>query len=221
MSQHVFSWLAGFGWTIVPQAPFRLYHVPDEPKKVLVEYDCQGVLKSAEFSVNDRANTLDSKLGINTDSVNEVADIVHGRAYEEWPEVIYDSWHIETAIFATEWPDGFFVQSRPKRPVFDFHGPDGSMIWIQGPLMEEKVPPIDKMVGPGQSVTEIGQWKGGPYIELRYTHDDREWCQFHCRIEFMEGTGHMCAVTSQGLAEHVNILKSATQTVADSFKLCE
>lgn len=38
MSEHVFAWVAGFGWTLMPYAPFRFERVSEQPKSIRVEH---------------------------------------------------------------------------------------------------------------------------------------------------------------------------------------
>jgi hypothetical protein len=60
--------------------------------------------------------------------------------------------------------------------LFHLFGPGDSLIFLQTP---QHVPPLDRLVAPGQSVSNRGTTARSQWIDLRYAHAGRQWAQRH------------------------------------------
>jgi len=148
----------------------------------------------------------------------DVVEVIEGAAYEQWAHrAAYDHWRVETYPLSVVWPEGFAVDSVDQLPPPAFHlvGPDEARIWVQGPLPAERVPPLDRMEGPGQTTERITRRAGGPLVELRYVHDGGQWRMFHCVVE--RDPRWTCVVTAQTPEHRRELVRAAVDEVAVSL----
>jgi len=235
MSQHVFSWVAGFGWTLMPLAPFRFARVAGEPRSVRVRHDSPTGPHAATVTV--RADgTVEWRLALGTERLGEVLDLIEGAAYDHWTTAAaYDDWRIETYAYTICWPEGFALASIPadSPPVFDLIGPDDARIWVQGPVREAAVPPPGRMEGAGQRTERVWESAGGTLSELVYEHEGEAWRMFHCRVDrnpprrsgfrlpfLREPPRYLCLVTAQTPERWAGLVRDAVVEAAASLAPC-
>lgn len=78
MSQHVFARVSGFGWTLLPLAPFRYERLQERPPAVLaVHENCRATLT---FGGGDPA----AELGEGTLALDDVLDLPGGPGWDHW-----------------------------------------------------------------------------------------------------------------------------------------
>lgn len=193
MSQHVLARVSGFGWTVLPYAPFQC-ECPGSAQ-IVVMHDS----RQARIDVASGKPILELAPG--TEAVHEVADLLRG------PEG--DHWRIETSVFTIRWPTGFALWSSAQAPGFDLLGPDQTMIYLQGPILAARLPALADMHAPEQAAVAIGE----NWIELGYEHEGRAWRQRHIVAALDE---YRLVVTGQGPEEHFDAVSSAVQEVAES-----
>jgi hypothetical protein len=137
MAPHVYARISGFGWTLLPRAPFWLARVPDQGRSVVVEHETPTGPRRVTLAFDGGAPR--TELGETASAVKEVLDLFQGPDLEDW--------RVETAVFTACWPDGFVMVSDPQPPGFSFRGPDESLIYVQGPVPTERLPPLTAMTG--------------------------------------------------------------------------
>jgi hypothetical protein len=197
MSQHVLARISGFGWTVVPYAPFQCESVADRPRALIVQHESMGACVSVE------SGRPEFELAAGTASIHDVADVMRGPAG--------DHWRIETTVFMIRWPAGFAVWSSAKAPGFDLLGPHDTMIYLQGPVPAERVPPVEQMVAADQTMVEAGS----DWVEVQYEHEGIAWRQKH-RLVPLEN--YRMLVTAQGPAEHFAPADEAARQIAESLE---
>jgi hypothetical protein len=172
MANHVFAVVAGFGRTLVPNTPCRLIQSPGPPPTVIASHYHPRGLKRATLSFPEVGNPR-WDLGPGTASLAEVLDLIEG------PAQVY--WTIETTLYSVRWPADFTFYSSGARqpPVFELHGPENTLLWIQGPLSIDKLPEPHNLVAPGQTLQREGELSGTRWVELAYTHEGVAWRQRH------------------------------------------
>ena len=200
MSHHVYARLSGFGWTLIPFAPFRFERVPHRPQLLLVEHQSPAGPKRAKLDFAESDPTIE--LGAGTNRLEEVLEFTEG------PES--DHWRIETTVYSVRWPDAFAVQSSPEPPGFDLVGPNGTLVFIQGPFDPERLPALSDMVGTGQSIHNIGS----SWVELSYLDGSVAWRQTHRLIAF---GSDVVVVSSQAPVEWNALVSAAAMIVGDSL----
>jgi hypothetical protein len=207
MAQHVYARLSGLGWTLVPLAPFLIERPAGRPWPLVATHEGPGEVKRAILSFP--ANNLpDFEFAEGTTSLGDVLDISQG------PDL--DHWRVETSVFTCRWPDGFALASAPSPgPPFDLHGPGGSLVFVQGPFGLTRLPPIDRMVGPEQTVFRSGSSPRGGWVELGYEHGGVPWRQTHRVVE--DGRGFALVVTSQAPEQWARPVEQAAEVVAASL----
>lgn len=184
--QHVFVRISGFRLTVVPRAPFRIERAASTPGTVQVEHDSPQGRLTALLVPKDGGYT--SKLSQSTAALGDVLDVTSGLDLDEW--------RIETTLYACRWPTGYVLCSNayPRDPApFDLVGANGEIIFVQNP---QRMPVLEEMCAPGQTVKRIEKSDRSQWIELEYQHDDRMWVQRH---EVLALSGHQMAVTMQAL----------------------
>ncbi len=203
MAQHVYARLSGFGWTLLPHAPYRFERASDEPPTVVAHHGPHRVTLTFDW------NPPGIVLSEGTPSLEEVLDLLEGPAL--------DYWRIETTVFAARWPAGFDLASPPaeSKPPFDLHGPGGALVWVQGPVSAERLPPVPEMAGAGQTVRRHGQAAYGSWVELDYLHEGVPWRQSHRVVPF-EGT-YALVVTAQAPAQLASVAEAAADEVASTI----
>jgi hypothetical protein len=220
MSQHVFAWVAGFGWTLMPYAPFRFERVAGRPRSLAVERTSPSGTGRVVNTVSDDGRRVRSEPAHQTKTSVDVVEVIEGAAYPDWGHgAAHDHWRIETSVLSVRWPEGFALESvNQPPPIFDLVGPDGARLWLQGPMPAERVPPLDRMEGPGQTTERISSSAGGPLVELRYLHDGGPWRMFHCVVD--RYAAHACLVTAQTPERWRELIRSAVEEVAASLTPC-
>jgi hypothetical protein len=203
-SAHVYARLSGFGWTLLPHAPFRFERVPHRPELLLVETNVQGVPKRAKLDFSRPNPAIELNQG--TDGLEEILDFTEGP--------MCDHWRIETTVYSIRWPEGFAVQSQQEPPGFDLLGPNGTLIFLQGPFDPRNLPPPAEMVGEGQSVHQLGR----NWVELSYLHDGVPWRQTHRLVAFGQD---VVVVTSQAPAKWNTLVSAAAVNVSESLSPTE
>lgn len=192
MSQHVLARISGFGWTVLPYAPFQCEQVAE--RVLLVQHESKRARVSFE---SGRPEVEDGA------SIHDVADLIRGPNH--------DHWRIETTVFTIRWPTGFALWSSAQAPGFDLLGPHDTMIYLQGPVLAARVPEPEEMIGAGQTV--LGHDRD--WVELAYDHDGVAWRQKH-RVAELED--YRVLVTAQGPAERFGPADAAAQEMALSLR---
>src|SRR5438445_1255340 len=140
MSHSVYARLSGFGWTLLPGAPFRFERVPHRPRLILVEHRTADGPRRAMLDFDDPA----VELAEGTSRLEEVLEFTEGPNF--------DHWRMVTSVYSVRWPEGFAVGSTTDPPGFDFIGPNGTLIYLQGPFDCSHVPPFEEMASPEQQI---------------------------------------------------------------------
>lgn len=198
MAPHVYARISGFGWTLLPRAPFRFARLPEEVRSLVAEHDSPAGPRHVTLAFD----------GETPDAVDEVLDLFRG------PDL--DHWRVETAVFTCRWPDGLTIEFDPNPPGFYFRGPDGSLVYLQGPVPTERLPPLLEMTGPGQAVRGYGHEGLIGWVELAYEHDGQAWRQTHRVLD--DGQGYAMVVTCQPPAESAGQASAAAREVAESLR---
>jgi hypothetical protein len=89
MAQHVLARVSGFGWTLIPFAPFRLEQSGHGPRSIVAEYHAAGGTRRAV--VHLEGGSPEVELGEGVESLDEVLSLMEG------PD--HDHWRIETTVF--------------------------------------------------------------------------------------------------------------------------
>jgi hypothetical protein len=220
MNQHVFAWVAGFGWTFMPYAPFSFERVPGQPRSLTVVHATQSGNRQVIVTVADDGRHIDYQPGPGVSELRDVLDVIQGAANEGWTHgAAHDHWRIETSIFTVRWPEGFVLRSISQPPpVFDLVGAEEGRLWVQGPFPHERIPSPDRMEGPGQTTRQITHCAGGPLVELAYTYQNRAWRMFHCIVN--RYPAYACVVTAQTPEEYRDQLATAVEEVATTLTPC-
>ncbi len=207
MAPHVYARLSGFGWILVPRAPFRVERLPGRPRSLLARHDSPAGPRQATISLEEARPVVE--LGSDTAALNEVLDLLEGP--------VRDHWRIETTVFTARWPESFALTSAPSPgPPFDLHGPDGALVFVQGPIGPARLPALTAMAGPGQKVKRHGSSPGWGWVELEYTHEGIRWRQTHRVLE--DGHGYALVVTAQTPERWAELTDAAAEVVAGSLR---
>jgi hypothetical protein len=205
MAPHVYARVTGFGWTLLPHAPFRFERVPGRPRSVVAFHSAAGMSRTAALTCEGARPAVD--LGEATNDLGEVLDLLPGLAL--------DHWRVETTVFTARWPEGFAVESSAKPPGFFLRAPEGALIHIQGPLPRARLPALTAMVGPGQKVRRHGHAPSWSWVELEYAHEGAPWKQTHRVLD--SGTDYTCVVTAQCPQQLSALVEAAADEVAGSL----
>lgn len=220
MSEHVFAWVAGFGWTLMPYAPFRFERVSGNPKSVRVEHTGPSGSKQVVVSVSEKGAQVHSGSSPSQATIGDVVELIEGAAFPHWEHAAaHDHWRIESSVLSVGWPEGFAIRSvADAPPAFELAGPDNALIWVQGPAPMSALPTFDQMVGPGQTIVRTFESTGGAMLELQYVHDGSIWHMFHCVVDRYAGA--FCVVTGQTPAKWREWVQAAVEEVAVSLTPC-
>ncbi len=203
--RHVYARLFGFGWTLLPLAPFRFERVPGGPCSVVVVRRSAGGVKRAPLSSGGN-NLPDVELGEGTASLEEVLDLCEGSDR--------DHWRVETTVFTIRRLAGFALESSagPGPPGFHLHGPDATLLYVQGPFPRGRLPAPSAMAGPGQTVRRHGD----SWVELEYFHEGTPWRQTHWLVGFLQD--HAYVVSVQAPERLSGLAEAAVAEVAESLE---
>lgn len=204
MAAHVYARLSGYGLVLVPYAPYSFTLLADG-RSVAVTHAAPEGTRSARITPGKASPTLHLEPG--TSSLDEVVTL----SAEGQPA----HWRIETQVFTCDWPRGFALHSAESGP-FDLLGPDESLIYLQGPYPPARVPPMNKLVIPGQTLVGQGEGPGFRWVEVAYTHEGRRW---HKRYAFAAWVqDHVLVVTGQALERNAVSTAAATDALAASLR---
>ncbi|MFE9689428.1 hypothetical protein [Micromonospora sp. NPDC005806] len=157
---HVFVRLAGHGARLVPYWPYR--------------FAGSAGASTVEVTVFPDRGERRAVVGRGAGSVPDVVDVAPG------PE---GEWRLEVGPFSLCWPAGFAVES-PSDPgdgtAFYLLGPDGAMVFPQGPVPLARLAGPDALIAPGQRIVERRVLDDDiDVVELAYRHDGAGWRQAH------------------------------------------
>lgn len=219
---------------MMPHAPFRFERVPGRSRTARVRRHGPSGTLEATVTVLENGE-VEWELGPGTERLDQALDLLRGAAFGHWTTgASYDHWRVETSVFTISWPEGFAVESVPSSPPpFDLVGPDDARIWIQGPIPEARLDPLDRMEGPGQRTERIMECAGGPLVELVYEHEGAPWRMFHCIVDrnpprrrgvlsFLrrEPPRYACVVSAQTPERGADRAREAVEEVAASLTPC-
>jgi hypothetical protein len=225
-THHVFAWATGFGWTVVPFAPYRFEMLGE--RGLRVEHQSVEGRKAAVLTVSGECQGYEVVLEPGTAELSEVAEVFAGPKWYHW--------RVTSDVLHCSWPKGFAFVSLPgtKPPVFEWVGPDESRVWIRGPILASTLPPPDRLGTPDQRVEKINSLANGPLVELTYRHDNEPWRMFHAihrpeaPLEEPRGllrwlkpqratTAYACVVSAQTPEEHAATVRTAVIEIAESL----
>lgn len=244
MSSHVFAWAEGFGWTVMPaRAPFVIERLPDPPRALRVVCGTDADDRSeATVVISDDGDQWNATPEPLTAVVSDTFDVLEGSAHSGPQGATREEWRIASSLLTMRWPEGFTLQSLPGStpPVFELVGPEESRLWLQGPLPGSKLPRIQEMLAPGQTLLRVSRLDPGPMVEAAYSHEGSAWRMLHCVVRWPgaapeEGNPvfnrvkrllpgrkppeevHVLLVSAQTPREHVDLLRAAVEEVAASI----
>jgi hypothetical protein len=161
---HPFTAISGFGFRVIPRAPFVAVHGPN-PGELDVQHRAPGGFRFARLIPNGpgRYRTM---IDQHTTSPGEVFTVE--------PGPVSAGWHLDTGPFLAAFPRRFSLHSvsAGSSSPFDLMGPGGSLIFAQTP---PRIPAPREMCGPGQRVLKSGK----DWVELAYEFEGRPWWQRH------------------------------------------
>lgn len=185
-----------------------------------------GTVPAPEPSKPDQRTEAEPavSLGEGTSGLGDVLDLIPGAGH--------DHWRIETTVFTARWPESFSPASPPPGPgmpsPFDLHGPEGSLIYVQGPLPRRQVRSLARMAAPGQAIRRHGRssgrswWPlrgdrhpGWSWVELGYLHEGAPWRQVYRLCDL--GRGDACLVTAQSPERWADLTAQAAEELALSI----
>ncbi|MGH3390708.1 MAG: hypothetical protein ACRDOO_17720 [Actinomadura sp.] len=185
----MFARVSGYGLSLVPIWPYRFERTATRPGSVTVTHWGGDAVRTA--TVHGPAHDPAVELS-NADSADQVVDISAGP--------VDQSWRVETSLYSVAWPEGFRIEPPPDGgpSMFDLHGPDGALLYVQGPFADDRLPTPDQLVAPGQTVVVKRRVRDVEVVELAYVHEDAEWRQGYWLVPL--GEGRSLVVTAQAPA---------------------
>ena len=163
---HVYVAASGFGLRVIPKsAPYR-YALATAPAELDVERSDGRSWLFARL-IPDR-DGYKSKVAQNTSALGDVVDVVEGPPW--------DRWWLETSVYQVPLPAGWIAMSANGPSLFDLVRPDGALIFVQTP---SRVGSLSDIRTPDQQVVSTGADADSAWVELAYTHEQREWRQRH------------------------------------------
>src|SRR2546423_116748 len=103
MATHDCPRVSGFGWTLLPLAPFRLERLPGRPRAVLATRHYPAGRRQAAICLDGDRPAVE--LERDTASLGEVLSLFEG---PHW-----DHWRVETGGLTARWPEAFVLTSGP------------------------------------------------------------------------------------------------------------
>ena len=200
MSHPIYSRLSGFGWTMVPLAPFRIERIAYQSRSIIAAHRSAKGARRAAMAFDSAEPVV--RLDEGTASLDEVLELVRG--------VDCDYWRVETSVYSVRWPDGFAVSSISDPPGFEFVGPEGILLFLQGPFERQNLPALAEMAVLGQSIAAIGP----NWVQLGYLLEGTPWQQTHHVVPY--GTDFV-VVTSQAPLKMRVLADAACSGVAESL----
>jgi hypothetical protein len=155
---HTLIRLRGFGYGIVPHAPFELARIGDGPDEQ-VSFECAG-----------RSARIDPRMPQVEETLSGIADVSGVQSP--------DQWLIEFGRWTVTWPTQFSLISPEEDDDAPFllHG-DHGLVWVSGPFSPPPTP--TDLVAPGQQLVDQGELGRVNWYELHYAHGGVEWLQRH------------------------------------------
>lgn len=203
---HVFARLTGFGLTLVPIWPYNFRRSPHTPGTVSVT---RWVGETAQTATVTGGGDSPAIALTGVEAVDQVVDVLEGPDERVW--------RIETSPYSVEWPEGFEIDSPPagdNSSPFHLWGPNGSLIYPQGPLKRERIPSLTELAGPGQTIIARQNGPGFDAVDLAYEHEGADWRQSHHLVPF--GADRVLIITAQSPAAHAALTRQAAEIVARS-----
>lgn len=206
---HVLTRFTGFGLVVTPVDPYRVELVVDDPAALALSTTDEEDVRSVVVRGGREAPVAD--LGPN---VQALAEVVGG--VQRGPDT--DEWLIETSVYTIGWPAGFVVASPvdASESAFDLQGPDGALIWLQGPFQQGQLPAVEELAAPGQTLVGMQSAGGIDAVELAYQYQGEDWNQRHYLVPF--GEVELFVVTAQAPAHQLELLRLASAEVAASLR---
>jgi hypothetical protein len=88
---------------------------------------------------------------------------------------------------------------------------------MQGPVRKARLPGLDALVGPGQTVLDQRtQDDGTEVIELSYEHDSEPWWQGHWVVAY--GTERLLIITAQACSAYQAQTRDVAQSLASTLE---
>ena len=214
MGTHVFARLSGHGLTLIPLHPYRFERATaGAAGAVRLRHDASDGARVVTVTPRPLPRPGPPRVACapGTASVDEVGGLQEG----PW----LDHWRIETALFTVAWPEGLALQSAKddsRPPGFELHGEQGAFMFFQGPLSDERLPPLPRMAGLGQRVVATGEGPRHRWVELAYRHEGRDWVQRHALIALRPGS--TLVLSAQAPAEVAARTMALMEEVAGSVQ---
>ncbi len=202
---HIFTVASGFGIRIVPKAaPYRMRHGPGD-RRLDVECERGGEWRFARISPDGIGGCI-SQLGENTNSLDDVLDVIEG---PNW-----NAWWLETSTFRLPLPIAwtFHADGSAAPVLFDLIGPGGAAIYVQTP---RRIPAPEALVAPGQTLRKSGGSGNDFWVEVAYNHYGERWFQRHTVVSLGKAR---CVVTIQAPEIEAASVLTAHQTVANEIE---
>jgi len=203
---HVYSRLSGYGWSLLPYAPYLFERVADAPETtVRVIRERPAEVWSVRVDVEKDPPHF---VACEAPAPDDVVELTPGPA---------GPWRIETSVYTIAWPVGFAISSTPEGApsAVDLIGPEGALVFVQGPFPAASVVPQDRMIGPGQRLASSGESSRHRWIELSYEHDGGPWVQRH--YVFALSAEHVLVTTAQAPADRRALVVTAADGVMASI----
>lgn len=203
---HVFARLTGFGMTLIPIWPYTFERPEQAPGTVSVTRWEGHTAHTVVITGPAEAPAIRLT---NAQSADEVVEVLAGPAEHVW--------RIETSPFSVEWPEGFAIDSPPAgddSTPFLLFGPDGSVIYLQGPRGHDRIPPLTQLIAPGQTLVDHRSEPAFEVVELAYQHDGTAWRQIHHLVALTDT--HGLVITAQSPATHTTQVRQAAELMARS-----
>ncbi len=169
------------------RGPYMIERVPGQARTLRVLCGEDDPPKEAVVTITEDGESWNATPVPITGVVADVFDVLEGAAEPGSTHgARYDDWRVETSVFSICWPEDFALQSLPGTtpPVFELVGPEESRITIQGPLPGSRLPRLQEMVAPGQTLLRVTRVEAGPMVEAAYSHEGEAWRQLHCVVRW-------------------------------------
>ncbi len=95
-------------------------------------------------------------------------------------------------------------------------GPEGSMIWIDGPIDASRATPIEKLAAPEQNVRTIGEATGAARIDLDYVEEGVRFWQR--RYVIATEDGRVLVPSAQARVEDEILVRAALELVEQTLE---
>ncbi len=192
MPPHVYARVSGFGWTLLPLAPFRMEQEPGPPRRILAGHFVAAGPRQVKLTFGNGPPQVE--LGVNT----ACWTCRRGRT------------STTGASRRASSPPGGPPASPPGRPAST-----GGFIALclragSGSALPPPRPGSDGRAGTGRSPD------GSSWVELEYLHEGRPFRQTHRLVEF--DADRVCVVTAQSPEAGAAEANAAAEEVADSLR---